>query len=94
MILSSFILFFSLVPVFESGLNRHDFVVGAVLFFLSSVFFWFCSIILDGLEEKTDAKKISKGSFDLFFKIGMVLIIVWFILMLISFYFFVISVEV
>jgi len=47
MILSSFILFFSIIPVWESGLDRHNLLIGAIFFFVSSIVFWIGGSLLD-----------------------------------------------
>ena len=68
MILACFILFFSIIPVFETGLNRFNLILGAFFFFSSSICFWFSSSYYDfyysdkypevtKAEEKNDQRK-------------------------------------
>ena len=85
-ILSSFILFFSIIPVWESGLDRHNLLMGAIFFFVSSMVFWLCSIAVElGSEEK-----LQKSDFAL--TMGIILFVVWLVFIIIAFYFFVNSV--
>ncbi len=84
MVLSSFILFFSLISFFNIGLNRSDLITGAVLFFFSSIIFWYLTAVVELWfeKEKTDTQ-LDLAIFSLF--------IIWIVLLVASFYWFIIS---
>jgi len=84
MVLSSFILFFSLIHLFDMGLNRGNLITGAILFFFSSVIFWYLTAVVELWfdKEKTDTQ-LDFAIFSLF--------IIWIGLLIASFYWFIIS---
>ena len=87
-ILSCFILFFSIFPVFDSGLKRYELMIGSISFLISSMFFWFISTI----TQMTGEGKIDKTHklFDRLFDLS---IIFWILFLIISFYFFIVSIP-
>jgi hypothetical protein len=89
-ILSCFILFFSIFPIVESGLKRYDLLIGAILFFISSVSFWFLSLMIQFMQEKKLSTKPDK-LIDRLFELS---IILWIGCLILSFYFFINSIVI
>jgi len=80
-ILSSFILFFSIIPVWESGLDRHNLLIGAIFFFISSVVFWFGGSIFDIIHQNP------KNQDNIGFILWGISFCAWILLIICSFYF-------
>lgn len=92
MILTSFLLFFSVIPVFETGLNRYNLIIGAFIFFFSSICFWFCSSGYDYLNSGEHQRGTASEK-KLEVNIVHGLFIIWIILLVLSVYFIIISIP-
>lgn len=87
MTLSSFIFFFSIVNIFNTGLNRTNLIYGAIFFLLSSIIFWLCCVGIEyGSEKKIKGNQMAiLGSIALF--------VIWLVLLIVSFCYFIKSIP-